>query len=137
MDVTKFVAGSNLGSTEGANSVSALSEVDPEARDFGSDNCFSVSSFLTFNLVLASTVINVISNLNSNNNDNNNNNNNNNLNANVNGQGRSYVELTGWSSTWRAIFPNTIVVFGQENIGHNRNSFQGTGKFGRLEPSFC
>ena len=25
-------------------------------REFGSDNCFSVSSFLTFNLVLATTV---------------------------------------------------------------------------------
>ena len=59
-------------------------------REFGSDNCFSVSSFLTFNLVLASTIVNVVSNLNNNNGDNNdNNNNNNNLNANINGQGRS------------------------------------------------
>ena len=54
-------------------------------RDFG-DNCFSISSFATFNLVLLNTVINVITNLNSNNNDNNNNNNNN-LNRNQNGQG--------------------------------------------------
>ena len=66
-------------------------DVDSEnldlSREFGSDNCFSVSSFLTFNLVLATTVINVVSNLNNNNNNDNNNNNNNNLNSNVNGQG--------------------------------------------------
>ena len=65
------------------------SETTDLGREFGSDNCFSVSSFLTFNLVLATTVINVVSNLNS---TNNNNNNDNNLNANVNGRRRREVE---------------------------------------------
>jgi hypothetical protein len=65
---------------------SAVNCNDYDGRDFGKDdNCFSISSFATFNLVLLTTVINVATNFNSDNNDNNDNNNNN-LNNNQNGE---------------------------------------------------
>jgi hypothetical protein len=77
-----------------------------EPRDMYSADCFSVSNFFAFLLIVVNTTANVMANINNNNNNNNNNqNNNNNINqnnfneANVGGGGnrRSFNQVSFWS----------------------------------------
>lgn len=83
-----------------------LSTFEEISRDFGK-NCFSISSFMTFVLVLLNTVVNIISNTNNNSDDNNNNdnnNNNNNLNMNTNTGRRRKRRQTKYDEMTKIIF---------------------------------